>query len=73
MLLVAHTGMQGLLARGADPDLAAWNEACRLNPSRGATDHLDDPRVAAAFAAMGTHIGAAMKNLERLAPVPVAV
>jgi hypothetical protein len=64
MLRVAHSGMQGLMARGAEPDLAAWNEASRLNPGRGAADHLDDPRVPAAFASLGANIGAALRNLD---------
>jgi hypothetical protein len=64
---IAYDGMMGLMARGADPELSAWNEASRLNPARGATDHLDDPRVTDAFAAMGKYFGDSMTNLERLA------
>ena len=64
-LRFAGVGLKGLMARGGEPDLAAWNEACRLNPGRGAADHLDDPRVSEAFASLGASIGPAMSNLER--------
>ena len=67
MVALAHAGMSGLMARGAEADIAAWDESCRLNPGRGAMNHLDDPRVGAAFTTMATHIGAAMRNLEQLA------
>lgn len=63
---IALAGMNGIMVRTLDPDLSAWNEACRLNPSKGAAEHLDDPRVPAAFAAIGEHIGAALENLQRL-------
>jgi len=66
---MARAGMSGLVARGADPEMGAWAEASRLNPARGAADHLDDPRVGEAFATMGQHIGDALANLERLAGV----
>ena len=66
LLRPANANMKGLMARGGEPDLAAWNEACRLNPGRGAADHLDDPRVSEAFASLGASIGPAMSNLERL-------
>ncbi len=68
VLTLARDGMAGLMARGSEPDLAAWHEACRLNPARGAVGHLDDPRVTDAFASMGANIGAAMKNLSAVAP-----
>jgi hypothetical protein len=63
ILSVARDGMAGLMARGSEPDLAAWHDACRLNPAKGATEHLDEPRVTDAFASMGANIGAAMENL----------
>ncbi len=65
-LRFASVGLKGLMARSGEPDLAAWNEACRLNPGRGAADHLDDPRVTEAFVTLGASIEPAMKNLERL-------
>ena len=65
-LHMAHPGMTGLMARGADPDLSAWNEGCRLNPGRGASEHLDDPQVMAAFTSLAEHMGPALENLARV-------
>jgi hypothetical protein len=70
VLHLSYAGMTGLMARAMDPQMSAWTEATRLNPARGAAAHLDDPRVPAAFAAMGEHFGPAMTNLERLAATP---
>jgi hypothetical protein len=67
ILRVAFAGMTGLIARGAEPDLGAWTEECRLNPARGAADHLDDPHVQTAFQALVTNMGPALSNLEQLA------
>ena len=66
LLPIARAGIAGLLARAAVPELAAWNEGCRLNPARGAAEHLDDPRVQSAFASLGANIGPAMQNLDRI-------
>ena len=65
-LRFASVSLRGLMARGGEPDVAAWNDACRLNPSRGAADHLDDPRVAEAFTLLGASMAPAMENLDRL-------
>ena len=54
------------MARAAEPELAAWTELCRLNPARGATQHLDDPVVNEAFTSLATNIGPAMENLDRV-------
>jgi hypothetical protein len=64
---IARDGMAGIAARGADPDIAAWNDTCRLNPARAAAEHFDDPQVVDAFTTIGSSFGAAMVNLERLA------
>jgi hypothetical protein len=58
--------MTGLLARGAESDLGAWTENCRLNPARGAADHLNDSQVQTAFESLATNMGPAMSNLEQL-------
>src|SRR5690349_16415483 len=50
VLGLVYAAMSGLVARLREPDLMAWNEGCRLNPARGAADHIDDTRVANAFA-----------------------
>lgn len=73
---IARAGMEGLMVRASDPDLNAWNEACRLNPAAGAMNRFDDPQVAEAFLALGTNFMPAMENLARLtasAPPAVAV
>ena len=66
ILRFAKAGMLGIAARGADPEIAAWIEACRLNPARDAAAHLDDPRVTDAFTVMGDHFFPALENLDRL-------
>ena len=40
VLDIAYNGMSGLVARSAQPDIAAWMETCRLNPARGAAEHM---------------------------------
>jgi hypothetical protein len=70
LLRIAYQGMTGLAARGAESDLAEWDSRCRLNPARGASDHLDDPRVPAAFQVMAENYGAAMRNLTDAAAAP---
>jgi hypothetical protein len=67
VLSMSRSFMTGSMARGADPDLRAWNDACRLNPARGAAERLDDPLVAEAFASLSANIGQALANLERRA------
>jgi hypothetical protein len=66
VLDIAYNGMSGLVARSAQPDIAAWMDTCRLNPARGAAEHMGDPRVPEAFGAMATNFGPAMENLARL-------
>ena len=56
LLPIARAGIAGLVARSAEPELAAWTERCRLNPARGAAEHLDDPKVQEAFTSLaGQH------------------
>jgi hypothetical protein len=62
-LRTAYAGMTGLAARGAEPDLRAWTEACRLNPAAGAMSRLGQPEVAEALTSMATSFGPAMVNL----------
>jgi hypothetical protein len=64
-LRLSHAGIGGLTARSAEPDFAAWDEACRLNPARGAIDRMDDPQLQEAFATLGANLGPALENLER--------
>ena len=65
ILQLALAGMTGLIARGAEPDIGAWTERCRLNPARGAADHFDDPQVQDAFVALAENMGPAIRNLEQ--------
>jgi hypothetical protein len=67
VLGLAYAAMSGLVARLREPDLFAWNEACRLNPARGASGHIDDPRVADAFTSIMTNTGRALRNLKQRA------
>jgi hypothetical protein len=66
LLPIARAGMTGLMGRSAVPELATWTERCRLNPARGAANHLDDPRVQDAFSSLAANVGPAMQNLERV-------
>jgi hypothetical protein len=63
MLRTAYDGMTGLAVRGAEPDLNAWTETCRLNPAAGAMSRLDDSDVASALTTMMEQFGPAMQNL----------
>jgi hypothetical protein len=62
----AYAGITGLLARGMEPDIGAWNEGCRLNPAAGAMSRLDNPDVLSALGAIGEHLDTAMQNLAAL-------
>jgi NAD(P)-binding Rossmann-like domain len=66
VLPIARAGMAGLMARSAEPELAAWTERCRLNPARGAAEHLDDRTVQEAFTSLAANIGPAAENLGRV-------
>jgi hypothetical protein len=67
VLGLAYAAMSGLVARLREPDLMTWNAGCRLNPARGAEGHLDDMRVADAFASIMTNTGRALRNLKQRA------
>jgi NAD(P)-binding Rossmann-like domain len=69
-LRTAYAGMSGLAARGAEPDLGAWMEACRLNPAAGAMSRLDRPDVAGALTSMAANFGSAMTNLAKRVAAP---
>ncbi len=66
VLALSYTAITGLALRSGEPDLAAWNEASRLNPARGAADRMDDPEVGSAVVSLGEHFGPALSNLARL-------
>jgi hypothetical protein len=59
----------GLLANavhGAEPDLAAWVDGCRLNTLRGLSGAFADPAMGPALTTMGDHLEAALANADRL-------
>lgn len=69
LLRLVYRGLAGQLARNKVPDVASWNNLCRLNPARGAFDRVDNPEVVAAFTDIMAGLGPAMRNLSRaLAP-----
>jgi hypothetical protein len=63
VLRIAHAGMTGIAARSAEPDLAAWNGRCRLDPARAATGRTTEPDIASAFNSVVANFGPAMHNL----------
>jgi hypothetical protein len=65
VLDVAHAGLQGVLARSAEADIATWNDNCRLNPARDMAAKAGDPAVLAALTSMAANFGPAMDNLRR--------
>jgi hypothetical protein len=74
VLGLTYAAMKGLVARLQEPDLMGWNESCRLNPARGAADHLGDPRVADALASMMSNTDRALRNLKQrpIGPIQAA-
>ena len=63
VLPIAHAGMTGIAARSAEPEIAAWNSRCRLDPSRAAAGRTDEPDISAAFSSVVANFGRAMQNL----------
>jgi hypothetical protein len=72
LLRMVQAGMKGLVARSAEPEVAAWDASCRLNPAQAAREQLSDPRVASAFASMVSNVGSALRNLARRVAEPTA-
>jgi hypothetical protein len=73
LLTLARAGIMGTRARGAEPDIAAWSDAARLNPAGGIGGRRDDPDIAAAFASIAANGEAVMRNFERiLGPLPAS-
>jgi hypothetical protein len=56
---------------GAEPDIAAWANACALNPSRILPSQVDDPAVKAAAARLGAVANAGLQRLAQLAHEPL--
>jgi hypothetical protein len=70
----ARMQVRGALASrtyGAEPDIAAWANACALNPSRIEPARRDDPAVQAAAARLADHAGPGLARLAELAGEPL--
>jgi hypothetical protein len=57
---------------GAEPDVAAWANACALNPARIEPSQRDDPAVQAAAARLADHAGHGLARMAELAREPLA-
>ncbi len=70
----ARMQVRGTLASrtyGAEPDIAAWAEACALNPSRVEPSRRSDRDVRLAFTRLGRHAEAGLARLAELAHEPL--
>ncbi len=70
----ARMQVRGTLAArtyGAEPDIAAWANACALNPARVAPSQRDDPAVAAAAARVAEHAERGLVRMAELAGEPM--
>jgi hypothetical protein len=64
---LAHSAMQGQVARARDEVVGPWNAASRLNPARAALDHINDADVADSLTFIIEHTREALTNLQRAA------
>ena len=64
LLPISHAGLQVLCSAPLNPSFRHGPNSCRLNPARGAAEHLDDPKVQEAFTSLAANIGSAMENLD---------
>jgi hypothetical protein len=64
-------GARAAQAFGAEPDIAAWANACALNPSRIEPAQRDDPAVQAAAARVAEHAGPGLARLAELSGEPL--
>jgi hypothetical protein len=65
-------GTLALRALGAEPDIAAWANACALNPARVEPARRDDPAVQAASARLADVAEPGLTRLAELAHEPLA-
>jgi hypothetical protein len=72
LLGIARAGLMGTLARGAEPDFAAWADGARLNPAGGTAQRADDPDIAEARASIASNMPIALANFERTLGVATA-
>jgi NAD(P)-binding Rossmann-like domain len=57
---------------GAEPDIAAWANACALNPARIEPSQRNEPAVQAAFARLGEHAEPGLARMAELAHEPLS-
>jgi hypothetical protein len=70
----ARMQVRGTLAArayGAEPDIAAWANACALNPARIEAPRRTDPAVRAAAARLDDHVEQGLTRLARLVDEPL--
>jgi hypothetical protein len=70
----ARMQVRGALATrafGAEPDIAAWSNACALNPARMEPSQGEDPGVRAALARLGEHAERGLARMAELAQEPL--
>ena len=71
----ARMQVRGTLATrafGAEPDIAAWTNACALNPARIEPSQRDDPAVQAASARLADHAESGLARMAELAHEPLS-
>jgi hypothetical protein len=71
----ARMQVRGTLAArryGAEPDIAAWADACALNPAKVEPARREDPAVRTAAARVAQHSEAGLARLAELAAEPLA-
>jgi hypothetical protein len=56
---------------GAEPDIAAWADACALNPARIPASRREDPAVVAAAGRVADHAEQGLTRLAELAGEPI--
>jgi hypothetical protein len=56
---------------GAEPDIAAWANACALNPARIEPSQRNDPAVQAAAARLALDSERGLTRMSKLAPEPL--
>jgi hypothetical protein len=65
-------GTMATRAFGAEPDIAAWANACALNPARIEPSRRDDPAVQASAARLAAVMGGGLARMAELAQEPLS-
>ena len=64
---LAYAAMQGQVARARHEQVGPWSATTRLNPTRAALEHIDDPGVNESLSFVIEQTRTALENLERRA------